>query len=355
MTDATDVDALHEAEPQGRLDEDLLRVLRGATDSPLLRFASPPVPLRGGFWAELVSFSLAGAPPGWDHPLVARLMPDAATAAKEMAVQAEVAASGFPTPQVRLSGGPDAGLGRAFMVMDLAAGAPLLSGLAGGSAIARLPSLARSLPATLADAMARLHALDAAPVRRRLEAHGSPALDVTTFLGALIDAAASAGRDDLAAAGRWLTDHPPAPAPEVVCHGDLHPFNVLVDDAGRATVLDWSASLLGPAAYDVAFTSLLLAEPPLALPRAARPPVRAVARALSRRFVRHYERVSGAPVDPASLRWHEGVVCLRSLVEVATWAAAGELDDRRGHPWLVSGASFARRLTALTGAPVRPV
>jgi aminoglycoside phosphotransferase (APT) family kinase protein len=352
VNEATNV---NEAAPPARLEDDLLGVLRAATATPSLAFASAPTRLSGGFWAELVSFRLAGAPPGWDHQLVARVMPDAATAAKETVVQAEVAAHGFPTPRVRLSGDPDAGLGRAFMVMDLATGEPLLAGLSGMAAIVRLPALARTLPSTLADAMARLHALDAEPVRRRLEATGSPAPDLIALVATLADSAARANRSDLAAAAHWLSDHRPADAPEVVCHGDLHPFNVLLDAATGATVLDWSASLLGPAAYDVAFTSLLLAEPPLALPGAARPPVRAAGRFLARRFVRHYERVSGAPVDPTSLRWHQSVVCLRSLVEVATWSAAGELDGRRGHPWLVSGQFFARRLSSITGVAVSPV
>ena len=29
-----------------------------------------------------------------------------------------------------------------------------------------------------------------------------------------------------------------------ICHGDLHPFNVLVDDRGQTTVLDWSAEVV---------------------------------------------------------------------------------------------------------------
>jgi hypothetical protein len=42
------------------------------------------------------------------------------------------------------------------------------------------------------------------------------------------------------------------------------------------------------------------------------------------------------------------------LVEVATWVAAGELDERGGHPWLLSGPAFAGRLTRLTATKVRP-
>src|ERR1700741_3056718 len=97
--------------------------------------------MQGGFWAELFSFSLANPPEGWPAELVARLMPDPGAARKETIVQSAVAAAGFPTPVVRASGNPDCGLGRAFMVMDRAAGRSALSGIDGGvtpSGVARL-------------------------------------------------------------------------------------------------------------------------------------------------------------------------------------------------------------------------
>lgn len=279
-------------------------------------------------------------------------MPDAGIAAKETAIQSEVAVQGFPTPAVHLAGGPDEGLGRAFLVMDLAPGGPMLGGLGGAGAIAALPRLARRLPDLLAETMARLHRLEVTPVRERLAAAGITGSGVATVLDGFTAIAALSGRADLEAAGRWLTQHAPPEVPDVVCHGDLHPFNLLVDAAGAVTVLDWSGGLLADPTYDVAFTGLVLAEPPVAVPRPLRPLVRAAGRALARRFRHTYTRESGQAVDPESLRWHEGVICLRALVEVAGWVAAGTADGRSGHPWIVSGPAFAARLTSLTGAPV---
>jgi len=142
--------------------------------------------------------------------------------------------------------------------------------------------------------------------------------------------------------------------PVVICHGDLHPFNLLVDADGAVTVLDWSAALVAPRSYDVAFTALLLAEPPLALPGALRPVVRGIGRRLVRRFVRSYERHAHVAIDADKLAFFQAVVCLRALVEVAFWVAAGVADDRAGHPWLTNGASFAARLSAATATNVRP-
>lgn len=332
------------------LSAELLRVLRTATASPDLGYANPPQPLTGGFWAELFAFSLAGPPPGWPRELVVRLMPDPALARKETIVQAAVAAAGYPTPVVRASGGLDCGLGRAFMVMDRAPGAHVLSGLSGAGAITSAMRALGKIPGLLAVAMANLHEQNPRLLRDRLGC--DVPVTVSGLLAMLHTAASEYRRPDLTAAAQWLADHPPPPAPEVICHGDLHPFNVLVDGASF-TVLDWSAALLAPRAYDVAFTSLLLAEPPLTVPRAMRPFVRGVGAWLASRFAVRYQRAAGARIDPRELRWHQGVACLRALTEVAGWTQDQLAGARAGHPWLQSGPAFAARLTALIGSDVR--
>jgi aminoglycoside phosphotransferase (APT) family kinase protein len=332
--------------------ERLIGVLRSATGIPDLEYTRRPEPMRGGFWAEIFSFSLAQPPDGWPAELVARLMPDPGAARKETIVQRAVAAAGYPTPLVRAAGDPDDGLGRAFMIMDRAAGRPALSGLDGGLTPAAVPRLLRQIPELLAGSMARLHALDPDPVRGELEHVREVPVTVPGLLSALTRTATESGRPDLAGAARWLAGHQPWPARDVICHGDLHPFNLLAD-GDRETVLDWSASLLGPQAYDVAFTSLLLSEPPLRVPGWQRPLVRALGRLLARRFVRRYQRQTATTVEPGELRWYQAVVCLRALTDVAGWVHQGVADSRAGHPWLVSGPAFARRLATLTGAPVR--
>jgi aminoglycoside phosphotransferase (APT) family kinase protein len=334
------------------LNSRLLEVISGIAGLPALAFASPPEAMSGGFWAELLAFSLAEPPPGWPRDLVARLMPDAALARKETIIQAAVAAAGFRTPAIRASGGPGAGLGRAFMIMDRAQGAPLLAGLSGTAAIAAAPRLAGRLPGTLAAAMAALHKLDAGLVRADLVQAGVFPMTLPGLLGGLTDMAASCGRADLADAGRWLAGHQPPEAPEVICHGDLHPFNLL-DDRGQVTVLDWTASLLAPRAYDVAFTTLMLAEPPLSLPGPARQLARQAGRQLAGQFTRRYRALAGTVIGAAELSWHQAVVCLRALTEVAGWVHQGQAGEHASHPWLTSSAAMAARLMTLTGVTVR--
>ena len=266
-------------------------------------------------------------------------------------MQRAVAAAGFPTPFVRAAGGPDDGLGLAFMVMDRAPGVPALSGLDGLSPAA-VPRLLRQIPDLLATSMARLHALDPGLVRDELEQLREVPVTVDGLLAALVRFAGAFGRPDLADAGRWLADHPPGPASDVICHGDLHPFNLLAD-GDRVTVLDWSTALLAPRAHDVGFTSLQLSEPALRVPGWQRPLVRMFGRVLARRFVRGYQRQAGVTIEAAEVRWHQAVVCLRALTEVASWVHEGADGARAGHPWLINGPAFARRLTSLTGVPVR--
>lgn len=335
------------------LKDRLLDVLRARTGRPDLSYAREPVPLSGGFWAELVAFSLTDQPPGWPAHLVARVMPDATFARKETIVQAGVAAAGFPTPAVRAAGGPDAGLGRAFMIMDRADGAPLLSGLTGIGAIVTVVRTASRLPEVLASTMARLHAIDPEPIRDQLaSADGAPST-VDGLLVMLERLAAGFERADLADAASWLLAHPPPAVPDVVCHGDLHPFNLLVSGE-RITVLDWSNCMFAARAHDVGFTSLILAEPPIMLPAPLRPPLRWIGRLLARRFIRRYESKTQVTVTPDELDWHRAVVGLRALTEVASWVDADVLDDHAGHPWLITGQEMAAQLGAVTGIKVRP-
>lgn len=335
------------------LDLRVLDEIRAAAGRPDLEFATKPERLTGGFWAELLAFRLADPPPGWPQDLVARVMPDPHTARKESVVQTVVAASGFPTPTVRVVGGPDSRVGRAFMIMDRASGAPLLPGLNGLGALASGVRAASQFPGVLASTMAALHDVDPQPVRDELAGLTGIPYTVPGMLRYLRDEAARTGRADLVEAAGFLINHPRPPDRDVICHGDLHPFNVLAD-AGQVTVLDWSASLVGSRGYDVAFTTMMLAEPPLVMPGALRPPLRWIGRMLARRFVRRYQAHAGVIIGRDELRWHQAVVCVRMLVEVAGWAQDGSIAGRSGHPFLISGRAFAARLASVTGVRVRP-
>jgi aminoglycoside phosphotransferase (APT) family kinase protein len=199
--------------------------------------------------------------------------------------------------------------------------------------------------------MARLHALDPEPVRRELDSADVLIKSTADLLRIHRQLATDYGRPDLAAAAQWLLDHPAPPAPEVICHGDLHPFNLLID-GDRITLLDWSVALLAPRAFDVSYTILILSEAPLRVPAWTRPLVRWFGRRVAARFLRCYQRSAAVPLDPAEVRWHQTVTCLRALVEVAGWEYAGEREAHADHPWLGLRPVLAAKISATTGVRV---
>jgi aminoglycoside phosphotransferase (APT) family kinase protein len=202
--------------------------------------------------------------------------------------------------------------------------------------------------------LAELHRLEPEPVTKALDAEGAPQRTLPTMLTTLRANAEGLGRSDLGDVVDWLEAHPPRDERVVLCHGDMHPFNLLVAEDGALTVLDWSAAMLAPGTYDLGFTSLMLAEPPLVVPGPLRAVVRRAGRSLSRRFIRAYESASGVSVDPGALEWHQALICVRALLEVASWSTAGTIHERRGHPWVIGADAFAARLRRLTRVRVEP-
>jgi aminoglycoside phosphotransferase (APT) family kinase protein len=151
-----------------------------------------------------------------------------------------------------------------------------------------------------------------------------------------------------------LRDAPPAASQAVVCHGDLHPFNLLVDEGGAVTVLDWTGAAIAPPAYDAALTWLLLRHPPLEAPSALRPAISAGAAVLARRFLRAYQKANPA-ADLGSLRWYAALHSARVLLELDRWRRAGN-PQALTHPWrlVARGAERALRHARSGFDPVRP-
>jgi len=131
----------------------------------------------------------------------------------------------------------------------------------------------------------------------------------------------------------------------VVCHGDLHPFNVLTD-GDRTVVLDWTAGQIAHPAYDLAFTHLLLANPPLDAPKPLRPIINAAARCIANRFVATHATIGPHPIDSDALDWYRTLQACRILTDLAAWRADGDLDAHRGHPWFAIESALQPLLAA---------
>lgn len=318
---------------------------------PEVRISGEPEPLTGGFWAQMWRVRVAGQPDPVPADLVVRFAPHRAMGAKEAEVQRTVAAAGFRTPRVWLStAAPPPADG--WWEVILAPGAPLLAGLEGPAILRRAPSLVRTLPAQLAEVMASLHRLDPRPVTDAVHrAAPEVAWTVPDVVEQLRVGAEVTGRADVVGALDRLAATAPAPTSLVICHGDLHPFNVLVDDEGL-TLLDWTGALLADPCFDVALTELLLANPPVSLPPPLTPAVGAAGRLLARRFVAAYRR-SNPAASLGALAWFRALHGARVLVN-DTELRAQHGPDAGGHPLHAVVPAAARHLAGATGATIAP-
>jgi aminoglycoside phosphotransferase (APT) family kinase protein len=233
------------------------------------------------------------------------------------------------------------------MVMERAEGRAPLDSLGIGRAVLRLPKTIRGVARQLSVAAVQLHDLDPQPIRERFEAAGidNAVLGVEARLAEIRTAADAGfgGFDELVA---WLDRRRPVLAPEVVCHGDIHPFNMLVTDDGSFSVLDWTNANLCRREYDVGFTAALLHCAPIAVPRFARRPLGAVTASLARRFIDAYRRM--APVNLDVVEWFETLQYGRCLAAVATAALVDDGIVGPSHPFRVSAPAMIRQVEAIT-------
>jgi Ser/Thr protein kinase RdoA (MazF antagonist) len=102
-----------------------------------------------------------------------------------------------------------------------------------------------------------------------------------------------------------------------LCHGDLHPGNLLPRGDGSHVAIDWSMAARGDPAADVARTRLLILG--AALPAETPAPVARLMelgrRLLWRGYLREYERRRGAPLDEAAVATWERIWAAARLAE----------------------------------------
>ena len=327
--------------------EPLLAELSRAT-GVAVSFRSKPVPITGGFWAQIYGFELDHPPEPFVGPLVLRVMPDATAGRREIVVQSWLGDVGYPVASVLHSGSVD-GLGEAFMVMLRIAGKSPLANLRLGSALLGFREILRSIPRRLGDATTQLHALDPASLRDRLgpDGLGGGAAPYLARVAATAGVPGSSGFDALL---RWFDDNRPPPSREVLCHGDLHPFNLLVEEHGEMVVLDWTGATIAAPEMDVGFTAALLRCAPIAVPRPIAPVIARVTNHLAATFIDACR--SKQTLDDAALAWWEALQCARCLSEVAAARVSTSAVVGDPHPFETAAPMMLRRLRRLTGVEV---
>ena len=277
-------------------------------------------------------------------------MTDDAGAMRESVIQHGVAQAGFCAPPVLMRGSSRSPLERPFMISPLVSG-KTFDALLKGPLV--LKAFGR-LPIQLGETMATLHAIPPAPIAERLAAAGWPAarLDSLAALADVETLASTAHASGLTTATNWLRNHQPRFAPAVVCHGDLHPLNMLFEGERVVAVLDWELARLADPAFDVARTLMLLRFTPYPMPRIARAVRRRLSKRLGKAFVENYRTHRG--VDEQSLAWHEALHC----VSMATMAIAGAQPSASprlravSSVWLPVVPKLKKRFTEISSVPI---
>jgi len=330
----------------------LVEYLSASLDGARVALAEPPAPVSGGFDTQIYALRLVGVPPSLSGPLILRVMApyyDPRRALREQAIQNALADQGYPAPRAPLASADPTILGAGFLIMERLPGRPLLA--------TRRLGMAR----VLVRAQRRLHSLDPGPVLKAIEAAVPGSGREHTLDGQLAQYERRVARGallGLAPALGWLRANRPAmERASVVCHGDFHPQNILVDDRLELTgVIDWPNMMIAERECDVADSRVILRYAPVevtGVPRSMRWLVRAARLALVSRYMKGQRRA--VPLHGPSLRYYEALGCMRGFLRVAeqrVLAARGGTTLSR-----IDASNFGERLAhrfaRLTG--VRPV
>jgi aminoglycoside phosphotransferase (APT) family kinase protein len=324
---------------------DCLRARLGAT----VAYAEPPRPLSGGFDTIIQALRVSGAAGDWSGPLVLRIMTRGTSGARvrrEAAAHTALDKAGFPVPRVLLAEPDPTPLGAPFLIMQRLPGETMWS----AAAKARSVVTYWGIPRRLAEIHTRMHGVSGALLRDSARTFG---VDLATMgvearvedVGRRID---RAGLGGLSEGARWLAKNRPAPAQaEVICHGDFHPLNVMVEGDKLSGVIDWADVTLAEPTYDIAGLRVIALYADQGVPGWARPATDLARRLMVARYMSVYR--AAAPLDRRNLPYYEAIRLLSAL------AFTGEARPLAGNPWNVphTKARLVRQFERVSGVRVQ--
>jgi aminoglycoside phosphotransferase (APT) family kinase protein len=217
------------------------------------------------------------------------------------------------------------------------------------AAKAGLPAVL-AMPRQLAELHVRLHRVSGGLVRDSARALGvDPAvMGIRADVERLHRRIAREGLTALLPAADWLVGNLPTPVQaEVICHGDFHPLNIMME-AGRITgVIDWANVVLGEPAYDVAALRTIAFHVDLGSPAWARGATSLARRLMVRRYMSVYR--AAAALETRNLAYYEAIRILSALT------FASEPRQQAGNPWNAphTVAALVRAFERISGLRVR--
>ncbi len=356
----------------------LLAHLRGVLRQPSLAYAEPPTRVTGGFDTMIYGFRLTGAAEEWSNPLILRAFrqhDDPVRARWEGVVQTAVVQLGYPAPRVLLTSTDREAVGGPFIIMERLPGKMMLEDVFNPSRLLLLlPYILAEVPKILVETQMKLHALDPEPLLLALDAEGlsrggvAPAgvsrrtATVDGQLEQIRRRIEDAPLHGLKPGLQWVSEcRPPEPDQRVICHGDFHPLNVLMEGRTVSGVIDWAMVTVAAPEFDVGNTKLLLDLAPMDFPRVVEQIAKVARPLLARRYYDAYRRQRS--LDPEAVRYYEALRCVVELTWVGEFqlADAGVLAPRSGRsPWQArrpsnSLISLFRKITGIMlRLPTRP-
>jgi aminoglycoside phosphotransferase (APT) family kinase protein len=188
--------------------------------------------------------------------------------------------------------------GRIGIVYERISGQPLLS------ALLMHPRKTAALARRMARTHLGLHAIHTSEPTNQVEKYGEQIGYAKDLIG---------GRYD--AIKRKLAS---LKSEEVLCHGDFHPGNILVDEAsGEWKLIDWMNCYSGSRASDVARSFLMIASPyvPDEVPGGLLPAIHRLKRITAKAYIREYSRLSGLGREDI-LDWIDVIAAARLLDDI---------------------------------------
>jgi aminoglycoside phosphotransferase (APT) family kinase protein len=250
--------------------------------------------------------------------------------AEEFALIDRAREAGVPVPKPVALEPAGGRFGSAGMLMSFVEGTSV------APRILRKPELQEArtrLTAQLAEALARIHAIDPAELEGVLPDPGpDPALaQIDEWERQLDEIGEPLPAVELGL--RWLRANAPEPAEPRLVHGDFRLGNFIVDENGLAAVIDWELAHLGDPAEDIGWLCI----------RSWRfgnddRPVAGVGDLDG--FIETYESAGGAPVDRERVRYWEAFGNVKWAVICARQAHDHLTGVRRSHEL----ASLGRRI-----------
>jgi aminoglycoside phosphotransferase (APT) family kinase protein len=219
--------------------------------------------------------------------------------ATEIAALRAAAAAGVPTATIVAASTDATQLGAAYMILTDVAGETTARKILRDEQY----EVARGvLAAQLAEALVKVHAIDAAVIP------GLTEVDQVTQYREVLDTLAQP-HPTFELALRWLDDNRPPPLDHVVVHGDFRLGNVIVGEDGLRAVLDWELVHIGDPMEDLGWLCVKAWRFGSSKPVAGVAPYDELFDA--------YAAAGGGTVDPDIVRWWEvlgtmkwGIMCI---------------------------------------------